>query len=101
MIFFFRFQEITKKTVRNEVKEQIDRAFKNHAAVLEDSVLNAVKSRAVTPSPHLLDTHVSFFLWFFSVHAYYFVVATFNFSDAQFYFCYALFYLVFSSLFPS
>ncbi|XP_060517903.1 enhancer of mRNA-decapping protein 4 isoform X3 [Cylas formicarius] len=42
-----------KETVSVEVKQ----SFKNHAAILEDSVINAVRSRAVTPAPHA-DSHV-------------------------------------------
>lgn len=42
------------------VKEQVKIGFKTHAAVLEDSVVNAVRSRAVTPSPHVIDTQVRY-----------------------------------------
>lgn len=34
------------------IKEQVSTAFKDHAHVIEDSVINAVRSRAVTPSPN-------------------------------------------------
>lgn len=43
------------------VKEQVKIGFKTHAAVLEDSVVNAVRSRAVTPSPHVIDTQVRYY----------------------------------------
>lgn len=39
------------------MKEQISIALRTHAASLEDCVVNAVRSRAVTPSPaHIMDT---------------------------------------------
>ncbi|CAG9860340.1 unnamed protein product [Phyllotreta striolata] len=44
-------------SVRDIVAEQIKQGFKSHASVLEDSVKNAVRSRAVTPSPNI-DSHI-------------------------------------------
>ncbi|XP_072391528.1 enhancer of mRNA-decapping protein 4 isoform X1 [Diabrotica undecimpunctata] len=44
--------------IRDIVIEQVKQGFKSHATVIEDSVMNAVRSRAVTPSP-LLDSHVT------------------------------------------
>ncbi|XP_050510521.1 enhancer of mRNA-decapping protein 4 isoform X2 [Diabrotica virgifera virgifera] len=43
--------------IREIVMEQVKQGFKSHATVIEDSVMNAVRSRAVTPSP-LLDSHI-------------------------------------------
>lgn len=43
--------------IRDVVAEQVEHGFKNHATVIEDSVINAVRSRAVTPSPNI-DAHV-------------------------------------------
>ncbi|XP_056638330.1 enhancer of mRNA-decapping protein 4 isoform X1 [Diorhabda sublineata] len=42
--------------IRDVISDQVKEGFKNHATVFEDSVMNAVRSRAVTPSPHV-DTH--------------------------------------------
>nr|XP_022909578.1 enhancer of mRNA-decapping protein 4 [Onthophagus taurus]XP_022909579.1 enhancer of mRNA-decapping protein 4 [Onthophagus taurus] len=55
---FVNMQDNLKSTISEHVKEQIKTGFKTHAAALEDSVVNAVRSRAVTPSPHVLDTQV-------------------------------------------
>ncbi|KAJ8960755.1 hypothetical protein NQ318_020048 [Aromia moschata] len=44
--------------IKEAVSEQIKQGFKTHASVIEDSVMNAVRSRAVTPSPNL-DSHVA------------------------------------------
>lgn len=53
-------QEKFSHTIGEIVNEQIKQGFKTHAAVLEDSVMHAVRSRAVTPSPHIIDTQVRF-----------------------------------------
>ncbi|XP_025833677.1 enhancer of mRNA-decapping protein 4-like isoform X2 [Agrilus planipennis] len=45
-------------TIAELVSEQVKQGLKNHVAILEDSVLNAVRSRAVTPSPHVIDTQL-------------------------------------------
>ncbi|KAK9701745.1 WD40 region of Ge1, enhancer of mRNA-decapping protein [Popillia japonica] len=55
---FNNMQEALKHTIAEHVKEQVKIGFKLHASVLEDSVVNAVRSRAVTPSPHVIDTQV-------------------------------------------
>lgn len=44
----------------NLVSDQVKQGFKNHAAIFEDSVMNAVRSRAVTPSPHIIDSQVCY-----------------------------------------
>lgn len=54
-------QEALKHTIAEHVKEQVKIGFKLHASVLEDSVVNAVRSRAVTPSPHVIDTQVRYY----------------------------------------
>jgi enhancer of mRNA-decapping protein 4 len=46
-------QENLLQNMKDLISEQIKLGFKNHASVLEDSVINAVRSRAVTPSPHV------------------------------------------------
>lgn len=53
---FLAMQDKLTQGVTESVKDQIAVAFRNHAASLEDSVVNAVRSRAVTPSPHVIDT---------------------------------------------
>lgn len=40
-------------SIKEVISDQVKQGFKNHASVIEDSVLNAVRSRAVTPSPHV------------------------------------------------
>lgn len=45
-------------TLTELVNDQINKALKNHATTLEDRVLNAVRSRSVTPAPHVIDTQV-------------------------------------------
>jgi hypothetical protein len=49
----FSTQENLLQNMKDLISEQIKLGFKNHASVLEDSVINAVRSRAVTPSPHV------------------------------------------------
>lgn len=56
----FSMQEKLCQNISETVNEQIKQGFKNQAAVLEDSVMQAVRSRAVTPSPHIIDTQVRF-----------------------------------------
>ncbi|XP_063903240.1 enhancer of mRNA-decapping protein 4 [Zophobas morio] len=46
-------QENLLQGVKDVISEQIKLGFKSHASALEDSVMNAVRSRAVTPSPHV------------------------------------------------
>lgn len=53
----FSMQDKLSLTIRDVVADQVRQGFKSHAAVIEDSVMNAVRSRAVTPSPHV-DTQV-------------------------------------------
>lgn len=54
-------QERLTLTVANLVGEQVKQGFKNHAAIIEDTVIHAVRSRTVTPSPHVIDTQVRMF----------------------------------------
>ncbi|CAH1183660.1 unnamed protein product [Phaedon cochleariae] len=56
-VVFKSMQEKLILNINDVVTDQVKQGFKNHATVIEDSVMNAVRSRAVTPSPHL-DTHV-------------------------------------------
>lgn len=48
----FRAQESLLLGIKALLNDEISAGFKNHASFLEDSVINAVRSRAVTPSPH-------------------------------------------------
>lgn len=57
-ISFSNMQERLTHILANLVSEQVKVGFKNHAAIFEDSVINAVRSRAVTPSPHIIDSQV-------------------------------------------
>lgn len=52
-------QDTLLLNIKEVVSDQVKLGFKSHATVLEDSVINAVRSRAVTPSPHM-DTQVRF-----------------------------------------
>lgn len=63
-------QEKLLSNITDLVKEQVKIGFKTHAAVLEDSVVNAVRSRAVTPSPHIIDTQVRYNHFHKSYHSY-------------------------------
>lgn len=58
MSFVHRMQDKLTQNIKDIVSEQVKHGFKNHAAVIEEGVINAVRSRAVTPSPHV-DSHVS------------------------------------------
>lgn len=51
-------QDKLTQNIKDIVSEQVKQGFKSHAAVIEEGVMNAVRSRAVTPSPHV-DSHVS------------------------------------------
>lgn len=53
-------QEKLSQSISEIVNEQIKQGFKNHAAALEDSVIQAVRSRAVTPAPYIIDTQVRY-----------------------------------------
>lgn len=53
-------QEKLSHSISEIVNEQIKQGFKSHASVLEDSVMHAVRSRAVTPAPHIIDTQVRY-----------------------------------------
>lgn len=52
----YSMQEKLLNSMNEMIREEVSAAFRSHASVLEDSVINAVRSRAVTPSPH--DTQV-------------------------------------------
>lgn len=52
-------QDKLTNSIKEVVADQVKQGFKSHAAVIEDSVINAVRSRAVTPSPHI-DSHVCY-----------------------------------------
>ncbi|XP_067007664.2 enhancer of mRNA-decapping protein 4 [Anabrus simplex] len=51
-------QESLKTAVAEAVKEHVAKGFRAHKAVIEDSVITAVRSRAVTPAPHIVDTQL-------------------------------------------
>lgn len=56
--FFYSMQEGLNKAVTSTIKEQIAKGFRSQQSVIEDSVITAVRSRAVTPAPHILDVQV-------------------------------------------
>lgn len=60
-IYFYRMQDKLTQNIKDIVSEQVKQGFKSHAAVIEEGVINAVRSRAVTPSPNV-DSHVSFII---------------------------------------
>jgi predicted DNA-binding protein (UPF0278 family) len=47
-----------KTSVCETVKENIAKGFRVQEDVIQNSVITAVRSRAVTPAPHIVDTHV-------------------------------------------
>lgn len=47
--------------IRERLTEEVNKGFKSQASVIEDSVMNAVRSRSVTPSPHMVDSHVRYY----------------------------------------
>lgn len=51
-------QDKLTQNIKDIVAEQVKQGFKSHASVIEEGVMNAVRSRAVTPSPNI-DSHVS------------------------------------------
>ncbi|KAK7869897.1 hypothetical protein R5R35_013695 [Gryllus longicercus] len=51
-------QESVNRTVGEAVKEHISKGFHAQKSLIEDSVITAVRSRAVTPAPHILDAHL-------------------------------------------
>nr|XP_023013294.1 enhancer of mRNA-decapping protein 4 [Leptinotarsa decemlineata] len=55
-LVFKSMQDKLISNMKEVVSEQVKQGFKSHATVIEDSVMNAVRSRAVTPSPHV-DSH--------------------------------------------
>ncbi|KAJ8980296.1 hypothetical protein NQ317_005216 [Molorchus minor] len=57
-LLFAIMQDKLTTNLKEIVSEQVKLGFKSHAAVIEDSVMNAVRSRAVTPSPHV-DSHAT------------------------------------------
>lgn len=54
-------QDKLTQNIKEIVSEQVKQGFKSHASVIEEGVMNVVRSRAVTPSPHV-DPHVSSFI---------------------------------------
>jgi enhancer of mRNA-decapping protein 4 len=40
------------------IKEHIAKGFRGQQDVIQNSVITAVRSRAVTPAPHIVDSHV-------------------------------------------
>ncbi|CAH1995790.1 unnamed protein product [Acanthoscelides obtectus] len=55
---FKTMQDKMTHSIKEVVADQVKQGFKNHASVIEDSVINAVRSRAVTPSPNI-ESHVT------------------------------------------
>lgn len=51
-------QDKLSHNIKEVVAETVKHSIKSHASAIEDSVINAVRSRAVTPSPNV-DTRVS------------------------------------------
>lgn len=51
-------QDSLNKVVCETVKEHIAKGFQGQQDVIQNSVITAVRSRAVTPAPHIVDSHV-------------------------------------------
>ncbi|XP_069698744.1 enhancer of mRNA-decapping protein 4 isoform X2 [Periplaneta americana] len=51
-------QESLNKTVSETIKEHITKGFRGQQDMIQNSVLTAVRSRAVTPAPHIVDSQV-------------------------------------------
>ncbi|PNF32915.1 hypothetical protein B7P43_G01848 [Cryptotermes secundus] len=51
-------QDSLNKTVCETIKEHIAKGFRGQQDVIQNSVITAVRSRAVTPAPHIVDSHV-------------------------------------------
>jgi len=47
-----------KTSVCETIKEHIAKGFRVQEDVIQNSVITAVRSRAVTPAPHIVDAHV-------------------------------------------
>lgn len=54
----FSIQDSLNKTVCEAVRENITKGFRGQQDVIQNSVITAVRSRAVTPAPHIVDCHV-------------------------------------------
>lgn len=48
-------QENINRKLCETVKESVIKEFQSHKSLIEDSVLSAVRSRAVTPASHIVD----------------------------------------------
>ncbi|KAK9872249.1 hypothetical protein WA026_017050 [Henosepilachna vigintioctopunctata] len=57
-IGFKSIQENILASMREVICEEVRLGFKTQASVIEDSVINAVRSRSVTPASHMVDSHV-------------------------------------------
>ncbi|XP_045470559.1 enhancer of mRNA-decapping protein 4 [Harmonia axyridis] len=57
---FKSMQDKLMETISTKISDEVKKGFKSQASVIEDSVMNAVRSRSVTPAPHMVDTHVKF-----------------------------------------
>lgn len=51
----FSIQDNINRKLCETVKESISKEFQTHKTLIEDSVLSAVRSRAVTPASHVVD----------------------------------------------
>lgn len=51
-------QDSLKTSVCETIKEHIAKGFRTQEDVIQSSVITAVRSRAVTPAPHIVDTQV-------------------------------------------
>ncbi|PSN46679.1 hypothetical protein C0J52_06384 [Blattella germanica] len=51
-------QDNLNKSISETIKEHIDKGFRGQQDVIQNSVITAVRSRAVTPAPHVVDSHV-------------------------------------------
>jgi hypothetical protein len=54
----YRIQDSLNKIVCETIKEHIAKGFQGQQDVIQNSVITAVRSRAVTPAPHIVDSHV-------------------------------------------
>ena len=48
-------QDYVNKKLTETIKDSISKEFQSHKSLIEDSVLSAVRSRAVTPASHIVD----------------------------------------------
>ena len=55
LLLIFSMQDYVNKKLTETIKDSISKEFQSHKSLIEDSVLSAVRSRAVTPASHIVD----------------------------------------------